>query len=252
VTRIGADSLGPSRRLPLLVDAMQLLKPILVFLSGAWFVLHLVNRQARTAPLTGKVLIGLAAAGLAAGLDAAAELGYLLIPKTEEFPAAGCCAIAFDSFQEPQWFLASRWLGSAADSYLFAAYYGANLLAVIVLGIALRWRRTPGLAPLLGIAGITLLVNTAFLVESAAPRLLKIPGHHCPYDLVGSAPASIAAAGLFVFGTFCLGWSCCLRCFVRSAEAYECVLIVDRGLLALAALAYTFSVLILSVEMVLA
>src|SRR3954454_9138633 len=51
VTKIGLGSLGPARFLPTLVTALQATKPFLVFLSGAWFVLYLVNRRTHTEPL---------------------------------------------------------------------------------------------------------------------------------------------------------------------------------------------------------
>src|SRR5262245_61559324 len=50
VTRIGTLSEGPSRFLPGLVTALEATKPLLVFLSGAWFVLYWVNRRTATAP----------------------------------------------------------------------------------------------------------------------------------------------------------------------------------------------------------
>jgi hypothetical protein len=51
VTRIGTGSLGASLFLPTLVKALELLKPGPVFLSGAWFVLYLVNSLAYRYPL---------------------------------------------------------------------------------------------------------------------------------------------------------------------------------------------------------
>jgi hypothetical protein len=84
VTRVGAGTVGTSRYLPVLLEILQAAKPLVVFLSGAWFVLYLVNRRTRTAPLSGRVLIGLLATGLLAGLDATAELTYVLSPKKEQ------------------------------------------------------------------------------------------------------------------------------------------------------------------------
>jgi len=83
VTRIGTGSLGPSRFLPTLVTVLQATKPALVFLSGAWFVLHTLNRRTRTASLTGRVLVLLVLAGSLAVADAAVETAYLVIPKKE-------------------------------------------------------------------------------------------------------------------------------------------------------------------------
>ncbi len=48
VTQVGKGSLGPSRFLPGLLDTLQILKPTLVFVSGAWGMLYLANRRAPT------------------------------------------------------------------------------------------------------------------------------------------------------------------------------------------------------------
>src|SRR5262249_14975946 len=72
VTRIGAGSIGPSRFLPLLLTALQTMKPALVFINGSWLVLHWINRQTRTAPLTGRVLFIIFTTGLFATSDAGA------------------------------------------------------------------------------------------------------------------------------------------------------------------------------------
>jgi hypothetical protein len=114
VTRIGAGSIGVSRFLPPLVDAPQATKPALVFLSGAWFVLYLLNRRARTVPLTGRVLLVLLAAGLLAAADAAAEVAYLTIPKKEEFLSAGCCTEVFDGPSRASRFLPGILVGGDA------------------------------------------------------------------------------------------------------------------------------------------
>ena len=97
VTRIGEGSVGISRFLPPLLAALQAAKPALVFLSGAWFVLYLVNRRTPTAPLTGRVLAVLLASALLAVGDAAAEATYIVLPKKEEAASSGCCTDAFDA-----------------------------------------------------------------------------------------------------------------------------------------------------------
>jgi hypothetical protein len=89
VTRVGAGSVGSSRFLPPLLTALQTSKPLLVFLSGAWFVLYLINRRTRTAPLTGRVLLLILTAGLLGCADAAAGLAYLSIPKRKSSCPAG-------------------------------------------------------------------------------------------------------------------------------------------------------------------
>jgi len=58
VTRIGTGSVGAASLLPPLVGTLLVTKPLLVLVSGAWLVLHLVNRKSRTGALTGRVLPG--------------------------------------------------------------------------------------------------------------------------------------------------------------------------------------------------
>src|SRR5947209_8905930 len=152
VTKIGLGSLGPSRFLPTLVTALQATKPILIFLSGAWFVLYLVNRRTHTAPLTGRVLLLLLVSGLLAVADAAAESAYLFIPKKEEFLSSGCCTEAFDGENRVARFLPQALVQENEEGKLFAAYYGSHGGMVLALAgcVWLCRRRLPavGLVPL--------------------------------------------------------------------------------------------------------
>jgi hypothetical protein len=256
VTQIGAGSLGPSRWLPLLLVLLQALKPALVFVSGAWFVLYLLGRSTRTAPLTGRVLLVLMAVGVLAIGDAAVELTYLVIPKKEEFLSTGCCAVAFD--EQPR---ALAWLPGgpeeqANDSGWFAVYYGVNLVLILVLAscgwlIQPRSRRL-WLLPLMLGAILSLMVNAAFLVEEAAPRLLHLPYHHCPYDLIPQVPESLVAVALFVGGSFCVGWAGVVGWLGNTRESRAQVPVLLGRLLRLGCYAYLGSVLLMSLELVLA
>src|SRR5579885_440917 len=126
VTRIGTGSIGPSRFLPSLVTALQTMKPILVFLSGAWFVLHLINRRTRTAPWTGRVLALLLLSGLLGIADAAIEIAYLVIPKKEQFLSVGCCTIAYTEDTESGRLLPKIRVDARQAPWLYAAYYTIN------------------------------------------------------------------------------------------------------------------------------
>jgi hypothetical protein len=187
-----------------------LTKPLLVFASGAWFALHLVNRRTRTAPLTGRVLIGMLMAGLVSEVDAAAELAYLAIPKKEEFLSIGCCTTVLD--RDAGRVLPANLLGPDASKWLTPVCLIVNAGMVVALILAVRACRsrvpTRWLGPLLAVAILGLAINLAFLTEVAAPRLLHMPDHHCPYDLVERAPVAVAAVVLFVTATFGIGWGC--------------------------------------------
>jgi hypothetical protein len=256
VTRIGLGSRGASRFLPALVTSLEATKPALVFLSGAWFVLYLVNRRTRTAPLTGRILRVLLLAGLLAVADAAAEAAYLAIPKKEEFPSAGCCTGAFDAAARTDRFLPAALVGDRAVPWLYAAYYAVNAGMVLALGACVRLSRSrPAavwLAPLLLLAVASLAVNGVFLVEVAAPRLLHLPYHHCPYDLVGGAPESLVAVALFLGGCFSVGWACLAAWLGNRGEARPFLPDTVGGLLHLAFIGYLWSLLMVSLELILA
>jgi hypothetical protein len=211
VTRIGSHSLGVSRYLPTLLTALQVMKPVLAFLSGAWFVLHLLNRRTRSAPLTGRVLLVLLASALLATVDAATEVAYLAIPKKEEFLSAGCCTAAEDAGNTSR-FLPGTLVADANLTWLYIVYYVTNLGLAAALASCLRFHSreiAPVRLALLVLAMLaTLIVNAVFLTDAAAPRLLHMPNHHCPYDLISQAPESLAAVALFLGGCFCVGWAC--------------------------------------------
>jgi uncharacterized membrane protein YoaK (UPF0700 family) len=256
VTRIGSRGIGISRWLPSLLTALQALKPALVFLSGAWFVLHLINRRTRTAPLLSRVLIVLSVAGLLAVLDAATETAYLLIPKKEEFLSAGCCLGTFDEEADRSRFLPAAWIGDAATPWLYAAYYTVNAGIMLALALFVRrgsrrlWRG--GMVFLLLAALLTLAVSATFLVETAAPRLIHMPNHHCVYDLVPRAPESLIAVTLFLLANLAVGWACVAAWLGDGPESTAFLPETVGRLLHLSCLAYLGSLTILSVVWLLA
>ena len=254
VTRIGSHGIGISRWLPPLLAALQVMKPALIFLSGAWFVLHLIDRRTRTAPLLGRVLLLLSGAGLLAVADAASETAYLLIPKKEEYLSAGCCVGVFDEEAGPSRFLPKTWIGDANSTWLDAVYYTANIGMVLILAMFVRRPRLGrgGMLFLLLAALLTLVVSATFLVESAAPRLIHMPNHHCVYDLVPRAPESLIAVALFLIGSLAVGWACVAAWLGAGPESTAFLPETIGRLLHLSCLAYLGSLTILSVELLLA
>jgi hypothetical protein len=253
VTRVGAGSLSSSRFLPPLLTTLQASKPLLVFLSGAWFVLYLINRRTRTAPLTGRVLLLVLAAGALAGADAVAELAYVLIPKKEVFLSSGCCTALFDVEGGSARFIPRSLVGERAGVWLYGAYYAANAAMILALGWCARlcaWRLpVKWLAPLFVAAVLCLAVSAIFLIEVAAPRLLHLPDHHCPYDLVPQAPRSLLAVGLCFAGTFFAGWGCIAGWLGGGPESGPFVAGMVGSLFRLGIFGYLFSVLVLSLEL---
>jgi hypothetical protein len=256
VTRIGAGSIGPSRFLPPLLTALQITKPALIFLSGSWFVLHWINRQTRTAPLTGRVLMLAFVAGLVGTGDAAAEAAYLWIPKKEQFPPYGCCAAAFDSISAANRFLPKAFVEEKDATALLALYYAVNSAVIAALGgtIWLRQTRSFGrrLLPLVTLVAISMIVNAVFLVDVAAPRLLHLPFHHCPYDLIPRAPESLLAVALYCAGCLAVGWACIADWLGRHVETRAIAPKVVHAWLQLAFFSFLGSMVMMTLELMLA
>lgn len=253
VTRIGQDSVGPSRFLPGLLRFLQATKPALVFVGGAWFVLYLLNQRTRSAPLLNRLFVLLLPLGFLAAADAAAELTYLAIPKKEEFPTAGCCVRSLAD-EDAARFLPQVLVGDAGRPGLYAAYYGLNLGMILALLAATHRRKAPGLAlALLALGGAAVLAASGlFLVEVAAPTLLHLPYHHCAYDLIPRVPESMVAVTLFLAGCFFLGWACVARWLGRCRETEPLLPAMVRGLLRLSLWGYVLSLAMVSLELALA
>jgi hypothetical protein len=251
VTRIGAGSEGWAGCLPGLVRTLQILKPLLVFATGAWFLLYLINRRTRTAAFRRRVLLMALAVGAAAVTDAAAEESYLVIPKKEYFLASGCCSAAALEVSDSARFLPQALIGDRYRPWLFGAFYGLNGgLALALSGLVggVRWTGKH-LVPVLGGAMAALGVSGIFLTEIAAPRLLHMPEHHCAYDLIPGYPAALSAVGLFFLGAFAVGWSCWTDWFGGSQETRPFQDRLVRRLLRLGAWSYLLAVVILTVEL---
>jgi hypothetical protein len=251
VTRIGSRSVGISRWLPPLVTTLQALKPALVFFSGAWFVLHRIDRRTRTSPLLGRVLLLLSAAGLLAVADAAAEEAYLFIPKKEQVLAVGCCTGLVDEEASRTRFVPTTWIGEGHTEGLSRAYYAVNAAMGLALAVFGRRVGRNGLLFFLLAALLCFAVSTLFLIETAAPRLIHMPNHHCLYDLVPRAPVSLIAVALFVVATFAVAWACTMAWLGDDPETRTILPATMRSMLHLSCLAYLGSMAILSVELML-
>ncbi len=254
VTQIGQGSLGPARYLPNLLRFLQLAKPALVLAGGAWFVLYLLNRRTKTAPLLGRLFLVLLPLGALAAADAAAELTYVGIPKKEEFPTAGCCTGGDEAGAER--FLPPVLVSEAGRPWLYAAYYGGNLaLGLALLAASRRRGAAPGPAGLavLALGGLAVLVASGlFLIEVAAPALLHLPYHHCAYDLIPQVPEAVVAEALFLAGCFTLAWAAAARWFGRCPETEPFLANAVRGLLRASFWAFLASLAMLSLELALA
>jgi hypothetical protein len=253
VMQVGAGSLGPARFLPGLALALQVLKPALVFLSGAWMMLYLANRRTTNAPLMTRLLLVLLGLGVLAGIDAGVEAAYLVIPKKEVFLATGCCTATLDT--DPGRFLPAVLVGATSRPWLAAGCYLINGALILALFASIHTRSAPlprpGLALLLIGAVVALPVSAVFLKEVAAPILLRLPHHHCPYDLIPQAPESILAVASFACGTFAVGWACVAGWFARCPETLPFLGELVRKVLVVGLFGYLGAVVMLTIELAL-
>lgn len=256
VTQVGRGSHGASAWLPGLVQTLQGTKPLLAFLAGAWLVLYFLDRRTRTAPLRRRSLVVLTAIGLVGVGDASAELAYLGIPKKEEFLSVGCCSPASKSATQNARLVPSSIADSVDRRWWWGTYYGSQLvLAATLVGAMLtssvdavrKW--LIGLFPL---ALVSVPIAALFLTEVAAPAILRLPLHHCPYDLLPKAPESTVGVILFVAGLFGVGWACLAVCCGDVPATRSFLLDQVKRLLRLALFGYVGSCVTMSVELLLA
>ena len=248
VTQIGANSDGTSRFLPELTTWLQLIKPVAVFLGGAWFALYLLNRRTQTGPLTGRLIWFLLPLGAITLADAGAELAYIVIPKAECVPSLGCCTVEADSRQ----LLPPILMSPGERKWLTAAYYLVNVALVAGVGLVARQPRAGRLGLLLGAGLLAFATSAVFLVEVAAPALLHLPDHHCAYDLIPRVPESTVSVALYLAGGFSLGWAGVAYWLGRGAELEHLVPRFVRGLLQTSFWAYLAALVMFFLELSLA
>jgi len=253
VTRIGAGSAGASRSLPALLSLLQLLKPVLLFAAGSWFVIYRLHRESPDGTLLRSLGVLAVVVGCLLIADAAVQSAYLVIPKRSESLSTGCCTVAVSADRTP---VASAtdidWLGGATG----LSVLGFALTVGMALGVR-RYRaaRSTSWAWLPLIAGgavAALWVNGVFLREVAAPRILGLPYHHCVYDLIPRAPEAIIGGGLFVGATFCVGWAIVAALLGRHAGGAPQSDIAVRRLMRGAQYGYLYSMLLFAVALAIA
>jgi hypothetical protein len=253
ITQIGAGTLGTSRFLPALLTGLQWTKPLLVFLSGAGYVLYRINRRTQTAPLQNRVLLVLLLIGASTFVDSAVEGAYLIIPKTEIRLAGGCCTNALEFIEQESKFRPRIRFTETQRPYLFTAYYSLNLAMIAGLFYYVAFKPSQTRRPwqwLLLLGGLlSIPVSLLYLIEIAAPAILGLPFHHCAYDLISAAPESVAGVGLFLLGCFSVGWSFIAREFGSCDQSRSFIPEYVSRLLFLALFGYVGSLLVISLEM---
>jgi hypothetical protein len=244
VLQIGAGSEGVSRFLPPLLQTLQISKPAVVFLSGAWLSLYWANRRTQTSSLMSRAVLLLLAFGILSTLDAGLEAAYLVIPKAEIFHNTGCCTTATRS-------ASSLFTASINPGWLVAAYCAANGLMATLIEAQQRGQSQRWLPLVLTVAVVSVPINALFLIQIAAPAILHLPYHHCAYDLFSKAPETSVGIGLYALGLFAVGWACILAWIGNHEHTRTFLNQAVQRLLYIGSIGFLSSMIFFSVELVL-
>jgi len=267
---------GVTRVAPGLVLALQWLKPAVVALLAAWWILVMIDQRTEGAlrdqraedaprdqrnegaPLRRLRSVAIVPLALLALAECAIEGIYLASDKLGR--PVTCCSQPAD--------LTGRAIAASPSPLALAGFDTAEktlaayaLLNVVVVALAfvLARRRAAAraphapLAPLAAIALVVLACANLVVaqwawLDAVAPRVLGLPYHHCLYEVVTRAPAMGLAAILTIGGNLAAAGAPLLRLLRRRAPA--AVDDVTRALLRFAALALASALLVVAVHLV--
>jgi len=217
---------GVTQILPSTVTFLQIIKPISFFMMGGWLLCYYVDKSIPTAPLARKNLSFLLVVCSVLLTDSIADIYYVL--RMKPLMSVSCCATFFDVPLRPSAMIPQAIFGRHFQKILFIVYYLTNIILIALLFIPLS-KKWLSLAPLyrkiilysqavIGMVNIPIVIYT--YLENIAPRLMQLPYHHCIYCFMGNGlvPDAPIMLGLFVIGTFAIGWMGILRLLCRDTE----------------------------------
>lgn len=217
---------GVTQILPSTVIFLQLIKPISFFIMGGWLLWYYVDKSLPTAPLARQNLFFLLIVCSILLADCIGDIFYVV--RMKPLMSVSCCATFFDVPLRPSAMIPQAIFGKNFQKTLFIIYYSTNIILITLLFTTLSKKWTL-LAPLpkklilygqaaLGVINLPIVIFTYF--ENIAPRLMQLPYHHCIYCFMGNGtvPDAPIMLGLFVIGTFGIGWMGMLRLLFKNEE----------------------------------
>jgi hypothetical protein len=217
---------GVTQVLPSTVTFLQIIKPISFFIMGGWLLCYYVDKSTPTAPLARKNLLFLLIVCSVLLADGIADIYYVI--RMKPLMTVSCCATFFDVPLRPSAMIPQAIFGRNFQKILFILYYLSNIILIVLLFTSIS-RKWMSLTPryrmiilysqgILGIINIPVVLYTC--IENIAPRLMQLPYHHCIYCFMGNGmvPDAPVMLGLFVIGTFAIGWTGILRLLCRNRE----------------------------------
>lgn len=209
VTQVGRGRHDFGRFLPTIIEVIEWLRPAIVFAVGAWLLVYRQARRGGQGVVSGKVAGALLLVAVLSGIDAGLELSYLLTPKQVAQASGGCCSLSQTANRGVSGYFTDH--VDSAPSWLWGSEIA--IIGILIIGsAALLLSRsgalsTAGMILLCAATIAGLVLSTIFLVDVAAPWLLRLPYHHCVYCLFTEIPESLLAWLALLGGGFCSLWA---------------------------------------------
>lgn len=218
---------GVTQILPSTVTFLQIIKPISFFIMGEWLLCYYVDKSIPTTPLAKRNLLFLLIVCGVLLADSITDISYVL--RMKPLMSVSCCATFFDVPLRPSAMIPQAIFGRHIQKILLVVYYLVNLILIALLFVPLskKWLSwspfTKGI--ILSGQAVTGIINIPVVIyafiENIVPSLMQLPYHHCIYCFMGNGlvPDAPVMLGLFVMGTFAIGWMGILRLLCRNTEA---------------------------------
>ena len=217
---------GVTQVLPSTVTFLQIIKPISFFIMGGWLLCYYVDKSLPTTPLARKNLLFLLIVCGVLLADGIGDIYYVI--RMKPLMSVSCCATFFDVPLRPSAMIPQAIFGKNFQKILFIVYYVTNiiLIALLFTSLSKKWASLASLRKIvlysqyaIGIINIPVVIYT--YIENIAPKLMQLPYHHCIYCFMGNGmvPDAPIMLGLFVIGTFTIGWMGILRLMCIKGDA---------------------------------
>lgn len=214
---------GVTQVAPNIIKPMEVLKPFVFFLIGLWLIIYIMDKSAKSYPLMRRKLFFLFIVSIFAIADSIGDIAVAF--SMDANAVVSCCTTVFDIADRPSAMIPQSILGSGYRKLILPMYYGSNfiLIGFMAAGYGLGLLRAEKRRRLYLFAGgilsvITVVIVLLSMMEVIAPKLLNLPYHHDPYDLLTELPDAGIFLGLFILGIFSTGWALGIDMFARHDE----------------------------------
>ncbi|MDR4508095.1 MAG: hypothetical protein MRJ65_07655 [Candidatus Brocadiaceae bacterium] len=245
---------GVTRILPTTVLFLQIIKPISFFFIGGWLLCYYIDKSIPTTPFKRKILYYLLPICVLLLVDSSMEISYVL--RMKPMISVSCCATYFDVPLRPSAMIPQSLFGKHYQKTLYVLYYFTNIILIIFLALTLSKKGMISYRKYLyyGLAMIAIL-NIPIVIfafsEIIAPRLMQLPYHHCLYCFIGNGivPDAPIIFGLFILGTFAIGWMGILRFVCRNTKSQTVTNLVFVKIINLSFFCFLASLLMVTIHL---